>query len=194
MAFGIGSIFASTFFVKNKKKLIFGFAALVIVGLIYGGMKWDAWRIENLKEDLQKERQANVANKETIEESERLSGIDEQAVMELLDNRDEIRRETDEKITQVVSDVRRILQEERSDREREMDELGQRLEETSEKPVSERVIQSTTGREVDRPVSDRVAERLADGMWDAYCDGVPDDRVCTERQSAAADTVGQTTE
>lgn len=194
MAFGIGSILASTFVSKHKKKLIFGTIALVVLGLIYGGMKWDAWRIENLKEDLQKERQANAQNTETIEETNRLSGIDEDALTELLDNRDALRRETDEKITQVVSDVRRILQEERSERENKLDELGERLAQASDKPPSERIVQTTTVREVVRPVSNRVAERLVDGMWSAYCDGVPDDRVCTERQSVAQGSSDTTSE
>lgn len=186
MAIGLGSLFASAFFTKHKKKLILGFATVVIVGLIYGGMKWDAWRIENLKEDLQKERQANEQNTETIEEQDRLSKIDEGALTELLDNRDALRQETDEKIQKVINDVRLILQQERELSRQQMDRLGERLDAVPTATVSERVVEKTAVREVDRPVSPRVAERLADGMWDAYCDGVSDDRVCAERQPAAA--------
>ena len=184
MALGLGTLFTTGLFSKNKGKII-GVAVIAVVALvIYGGMKWDAWRIENLKEDLQKERQANVQNTETIEEQGRLVKIDEAALTQLLDSRDTLRRETDERMKQVISDVRRILENEQDRSRRDLEELGNRLEEVSDGAGSTRVVREVTAQPVGSAnVSDRVVRRLADGMWDTYCDGIPDDRVCAQRQS-----------
>lgn len=187
MALGIGTLFTAATFTKNKKKII-GIGVLVLVlGLIYGGMKLDAWRIDRLKEDLRTEQAANRANTESLEQSERVRGIDEATLTRLLDERLNIQSSTDETVNKVISDVRRIQREERQDLERRLAALDEKLDRVDEdgdetSTYRPQQILPTPSQSQSKTVSDRIAGTMVDGMYSAYCDAVPNDSLCPQRQ------------
>lgn len=191
----LGSLFTMATFAKNKKKIIGGIALVVLIGAIYGGMKWDAWRIERLKDNLRTEQAANKANIESLEQTERTRGIDEESLSRLLDEKFDIQTSADETVNKVVEDVRRIQREERLGLEQQLVDLDAKLDkmDTDDKRVARpEPILPTPTKPQPKVVSDRVAGVMAVGMWDAYCDAVPDDRVCTERQSPEKGDGGET--
>lgn len=181
----LGSLFTMATFAKNKKKIIGGIALVVLIGAIYGGMKWDAWRIDRLKEDLRTEQAANKANTESLEQTERARGIDEESLSRLLDEKFNIQSSADETVNKVVEDVRRIQREERLQLEQRLVDLNDKLDnmDTEDDGVSrpEPILPPAT-KPQPKVVSDRVAGTMADGMWNTYCDAVPDDSVCPKRQ------------
>jgi hypothetical protein len=190
----LGSLAAGAFFSKNKGKIIGIGVVVLVAGLIYGGMKWDAWRIERLKEDLKTERDANKANTESLEQSERTRGIDEETLTRLLDEKFNIQSSADETVSKVTEDVRRIQREEREALEQRLAALDKKLDGLNDgEPRPEQVLpRPPEPKEQSKAVSDRVAGTMADGMWLAYCDAVPDDSVCAERQPSEEGAGGET--
>lgn len=181
MAAGLAGLFTMATFTKNKKKIIGSIVVVVLIGLIYGGMKWDAWRIERLKDNLRTEQAANKANTESLEQSERVRGIDESTLTRLLDEKLTIQSSSNETVNEVIENVRRIQREERELLEQRLAAMDKKLDEATEDNDRPQPILPAPTQKKSRVVSDRVAGVMADGMWVAYCDAVPDDSFCTQR-------------
>jgi hypothetical protein len=192
----LGTLAAGVFFSKNKGKIIGISIVVLVVGVIYGGMKWDAWRIERLKENLKTEQDANKANTESLQQSERTRGIDEETLTRLLDEKFDIQSSADETVNKVTEDVRRMQREAQEKLERRLASLDKKLDgmddgEPRSQPILPRPPES---KEQPKIVSDRIAGTMADGMWLAYCDAVPDDSVCPQRQPSEEGASGEAPE
>lgn len=213
MPLAIGAVLGKLIPTTTKSKVFVVGGIVLLVFIIWAGMKWDAMKILGLEKDNQRLEIERDSAQESAEQADALRTIDEDVVRDTLDLSDAIDRDTEAVREQVRNDVRNIqreLEELQAKRQDELDKLAeverQQLERETALQAREdteadqgdeappvRVVERTV--EVPVPAVDpRIAERIVAGLWDNYCGQVPDDRRCATRRPDAEDADGATAE
>lgn len=200
--------------VTTKSRLMVVAGVVILIFVMWGGIKWSTWKRVSLEKENQALDIENQSSKQAAKDAEKMRVINQTAINTALKrqaiaktNSSAIQTQVRDEVTRLQNELskeKQLLQETRDEileiqkektatrkLKREIDETNDRYENTVIEAYridarNPRVVVETL--EVPGPSVDaRISQRIVDGMWDNYCGQVPDHRDCPSQSPSEGD-------